>query len=100
MPLSDLYAAVPAAEEEDLLDELAAERTAAHYAELLSTWLCWPSRARPVWDLWSGEPTDPPAQDEPDAPEDEEPELPHLPQVIGMLEQRLGAHVVRDDQPD
>lgn len=89
MPLSALYALVPAAEEEDLLEGLAAERRSAEYAALVGGWLCWPSTARPVWDLWSGEPTDPPCDDE-----TPEPELPPLPQVLGLLELTLGARVV------
>ena len=95
VPLTELYALVPAAEEEDLLDELARERRTAEEAELASGWLSWPSRVRPVWDLWSGEPTDPPEPEpEPEAPE---PELPPLPQVLGLLQHRLGAHVLDED---
>ena len=77
MELPDLYAAVPAAEEEDLLEEVARERGSA-------------------------EPPDadeqPAAEDAPDAPADPEPGFP-LPQVLGLLEHRLGAQVLPPEPP-
>ena len=75
MELESLYEAVPAAQEEDLLDEVAEERR-------------WASALLALDE-------DPaPPQDEPD-PDDEPPLRPG--QVLGLLEHQLGAVVLPDD---
>lgn len=76
-PLSALYAAVPAAEEEDLLEELAHDRVVAR------------ARAEVPWAFDDDEPG-------PEPPEEPDEELPPLPQVLGLLEHRLGARRLPD----
>ncbi len=79
MELDDLYDAVPAAQEEDLLDELVQER---RHSET-SAWLV---------ALGVDEPE--PAADE--LPVDEAPPL-RPGQVLGLLEHQLGAVVLPDE---
>ena len=97
MDLAELYARLPAAEEEDLLEQLAEERRRAAYERDASTWLVWPASVPRTGDLWSGEATE--DDEEPPAEEPEpEPEEPlRLPVLLGLLEHQLGA--VRLDAP-
>lgn len=89
LDLRDLYRAVPAAEEEDLLEQIRLEREQAWREDLVTSWLSWPCDRPKIWNMWTGGPTD----DEDDAPpeDDSDDELPPLPQVLGMLRHLLGA---------
>ena len=97
--LADLYALLPAAEEEDLLEQLAQERQREAW-EAGAAWLAWPADRPRTFDLWSGAPTD---DDEDDAPPeaeqdgDQEDRPLRLPVLLALLEHRLGA--VRLDSP-
>ena len=77
MDLDDLYEAVPAAQEEDLLDELVHERQQA----ALRRWLG-DDEPEPV-DATAGEADEPPLRPG---------------QVLGLLEHQLGAVVLPDDE--
>lgn len=93
LDLRDLYLAVPAAEEEDLLEQIRSERERAWREDLVTSWLSWPCDRPKVWSMWSGSPTD---DDEEDSPleDDSDEELPRLPQVLGMLRHLLGATLI------
>ena len=81
MELPDLYAVVPAAQEEDLLEEVARERAEERVRRLL------------------GEPdgeTETESDTEAEAETGSEPGYP-LPQVLGLLEHELGAAVLPVD---
>lgn len=94
--LTDLYAAVPAAEEEDLLEQLKVEREQAAREELVTSWFCWPCDGPKVWNMWSGAPTDDDADPTPPE-EDPDEEVPPLPQVLGLLREQLGATKLPDE---
>lgn len=78
MELERLYEAVPAAQEEDLLEELVVER---HQAQL-AAWIA------------GMEPAEPAPEDAP--PEPEDPQLTPG-QVLGLVQHQLGAVVLPED---